>query len=104
MGLFSRLANSGKGNPAVIKSQYKIDRYARAYENHADMNELTEAAEDLIDEYITYYSDANVEWNECKAIMDVFDKYPLSYNGKKYSKYSGMLCEDVIRELRQGLH
>ncbi len=101
MGIFSRKPSSAGSKQ--IKCQYKIDRYANACKNNSSMDEIQQAAEDLIDEYLWYYSQQNIEWNECYAIMDVFDQYAMCYNGKKYPQYSGLLCEDVIRELRRGM-
>lgn len=85
-------------NSKPLQSQNKINRFISAFS--ANTTDLQEAAEDLIDEYMWSYKSNPIEWNECNAIMNAFKNCPLIYQGKSYPQCRGMLCEDVISEIR----
>lgn len=97
-----------KSPPTPPKSQNIINRYRNAMTQtpvtQQTLAEINEAAEDLIDEYLYYYRDPKPENNkECWAILQVLNEYPFSYSGTKYRHLNGLLVEDVIKELREGM-
>ena len=100
-------AGNEKNRQEPLKSQKKINRYIELRETKPAswklMEQIDEAVDDLMDEYLYYYGKKTPEFREEAAIMDVFDRYPWCYRGKKYSQYRGQLVDDALRDLRKNI-
>lgn len=100
-------ASNAKKAQAPLKTQNKINKYIALMQTKPaapeTMARINEAVDDLMDEYLYYYGKKTPEFREEAAIMDVFDRYPWCYRGKKYSQYRGQLVDDALRDLRKNI-